>query len=153
MKPADRQKMCSNCNGRVAVESSECPYCAHEFPESSKNNSFKHQTLQDSLTSLYKPPYSAGKVSSSPYEAPQAPSMPASAAVAEEEPKEDAKGDFWALFALIVAGNLLTLGLLQFFFSEEGTLRLEWDSSYWYLYCLIALPLFYLGFKKAQAAK
>ena len=168
MKPNDRQKMCSNCNGRVPFESAECPYCAAEFPETAKNSSiqtplFKNQSLQESLASLYTPPYSSnpGKVQPEK-EAPirqqavfKEPASPiinnnSGSAAIEEEPAEDAKTDFWTLFALIVGGNFLTLGLLQVFFSEQGALRLEWDSSFWYLYCLIALPLFYFGLKKPK---
>jgi hypothetical protein len=42
------------------------------------------------------------------------------------------------------------LGLLQLFFSDSGKLKLEWDSSYWFVYCLAAAPLVLLGFKKAN---
>lgn len=159
MKSADRQKMCFKCNGRVSFEATECPYCAADLPTSTQNGSpqsplFKNQTLQDSLTSLYNPPYHS-KMSEKENPVPKKqvvftePESPVAIA-AEPEAEEGSNRDFWALFALIVGGNLLTLGLMQFFFSENGKLNLEWDSSYWYLYCLIALPLFYLGFKKTR---
>lgn len=162
MKPADRQKMCSKCNGRVSFEATECPYCATELvplPKTASSQSplFKNNSLQDSLASLYQPPYH-NKIGEKENPLPRKqvtfsePESPIAAAIAEQGNKgERVKNDFWALFALIVGGNLLTLGLMQFFFSEKGILSLEWDSSYWYLYCLIALPLFYLGFKKASA--
>lgn len=165
MRPADRQKMCANCNGKVSFEATECPYCAAEQTPVAKTSP-KNNSLQDSLASLYNPPYSpksAEKMkakekekvepSTAPrkqvfYTEPESPVAQATAALPLEN---DAKKDFWALFALIVGGNLLTLGLMQFFFSENGLLVLEWNSAYWYLYCLIALPLFYLGFKKASS--
>ena len=154
----------------LLVESSECPYCGNEFPEESKHPAgqtplFKNQTLQESLASLYTPPYSHSKTAEKevPKKKPVPPAsfreaVPQSIntgtmAIEEEEPKEESRTTFWALFALIVAGNLCTLGLLQFFFSEGGILRLEWDSSYWFLYCLISLPLFYFGLKKANQQK
>jgi hypothetical protein len=163
MKPNDRQKMCPNCNGRVPMDAAECPYCAAEFPESSKNSSiqtplFKNQSLQESLASLYSPPYTNPKLDKevpprqAVFKEPASPIINNNTGVAaiEEEQKEESKGDFWTIFALIVGGNFLTLGLLQVFFSEQGALRLEWDSSFWYLYCLIALPLFYFGLKKPK---
>jgi hypothetical protein len=171
MKPADRQKICPQCDGRVPFDAAECPYCANEFPQSEKTSTgqaplFKNQSLQESLASLYTPPYNSAKspqkspvlqqkmsefkkeVSSSP------PLMNSSAAAVAAMPDEDrsesSKASFWAIFALIVGGHLLTLGLLQLFFSEEGALHLEWDSQLWYLYCLISLPLFYFGYKKTK---
>jgi hypothetical protein len=169
MKPTDRQKMCSHCDGRVPFEASECPYCGHEFPEESKASSqtplFKNQSLQESLASLYTPPYNQSKtplksppLQKKPIEMsreptpihPLAAGSTTIAATADNESNEVAKKSFWSLFALIVGGNLFILGLLQLFFSEEGVLRLEWDGSFWYLYCLISLPLFYFGYKKAK---
>lgn len=154
MRPADRQKMCSNCNGKVSFEATECPYCAAEQTPVLKN-SVKSTSLQDSLASLYAPPYQpkVGEKASAPVRKQvffTEPESPITQAIPAQAVQNDAKKDFWALFALIVGGNLLTLGLMQFFFSEKGILVLEWESSYWYLYCLIALPLFYLGFKKAS---
>jgi hypothetical protein len=64
-----------------------------------------------------------------------------------------ANNGFWPILLLSIGANLLTLGLLQLFFSDQGFLRLEWDSSYWFVYCLAALPLFFLGFKKANPLK
>lgn len=71
----------------------------------------------------------------------------------EQEEKAEDKGAFWPLLLLILGGNLLILGLLQFFFSESGHLRLEWDSKYWFVYCVLALPVLYFGFKKAKQFK
>jgi hypothetical protein len=68
----------------------------------------------------------------------------------ETEVGEGEKSSFWALLLLSIAANLATIGLLQLFFSDNGFLRLEWDSSYWFVYLLIALPLFFLGLKKAK---
>jgi hypothetical protein len=159
MKPGERQKMCANCNGKVSFEATECPYCAAELAPLAQATApsptlFKAQTLQDSLASLYNPPYHS-KMNEKENPAPKK-----QAVFTEPEPliqketldmrNEENRQDFWALFALIVGGNLITIGLLQFFFSDKGMLTLEWDSRFWYLYCLIALPLFYFGFKKAS---
>jgi hypothetical protein len=57
---------------------------------------------------------------------------------------------FWPLLSLVVGGNLLTLGILQFFFSDHGIVRLEINGSYWFLMLLAALPLFYFGLKSSS---
>ena len=176
MKPTDRQKLCPNCDGNVPLEATECPYCAADLSAQMEKESapsqavlFKNQSLQESLASLYTPPYSSSASNSS--SAPKAPVFkeaapkraeptyksapptpaPAPAAAEMAAPEETAeKGSVLSIMLLSLSGVLLTLGLIQFFFSDHGILRLEWDASYWFIYCLGALPLFYFGYKKLQ---
>ena len=80
-----------------------------------------------------------------------APTIPSSQT--EELASKESSSIFMPILLLSLAGNLLTIGLLQLLFSDRGFLRLEWDSSYWFLYCLGSLPLLYLGFRKAKGLK
>jgi len=177
MKPAERQKMCSKCDGRIPLEAEACPYCGTEQEMTgdgrfTQTPLFQQQSLQESLTSLYSPPYLKGsgnmnsinnedkkyspkkkiegfkEVSAEKHFTTNmgAPVLAAS----EEESGHEEKSSFWPLLLLSIATTLVTIGLLQFFFSDDGFLRLEWDSSYWFIYCLISLPLFFLGFRKAN---
>ena len=173
--------MCTHCDGRISFEAEVCPYCTAEqtnrgFTESDPKE-LHHQSLQESLTKfetvrpLYAPPYSAGKFTeTSSMNKPETgkgpmvekrfnparpslgvPTIPVDSA---EEPSTDGRrSHFWPIMFLSLGANLLTLGLLQLLFSDRGFLRLEWDSSYWFVYCLGALPLFFLGFKKVNAMK
>ncbi len=156
MKPVDRQKICSNCDGRIPINAKECIYCGAELSEEVQPPLFKQQTLQESLTSLYSPPYSSrnqtlfqSEEQTSSRSSPPPPPQPTAAAI-EEESESDLKSSFLPIFLLVVGSNLFTIGLLQFFFSSNGLLALEWDASFWFLYCLTALPLCYFGYKKAQ---
>ncbi len=184
MKTKDRQKMCCNCDGRIPFDAETCPYCASE--QSGKTTApamakeLHHQSLQDSLTSQYTPPYAAKNVlfSSSSSDKKEflnsqkpetlkepmaekrfnhssvslgVPTIPSEHA--EEQNLDEGKNSFWPILLLSLGTNLLTLGLLQLFFSDNGLLRLEWNSSYWFVYCLAAAPLFFFGFKKANALK
>jgi hypothetical protein len=180
MHPKDRQKMCTSCDGRIPFDAEVCPYCAAEqrptvAPLASSAKEMHHQSLQDSLTSLYSPPYAAKSATPSgekkefynkpePLKEPMAekrfnhasaslgvPTIPMDSA--EEQHSDEGKSSFWPIFLLSIGANLLTVGLLQLFFSDNGFLRLEWNSSYWFVYCLAALPLFFLGFKKANLLK
>lgn len=160
MKERDRQKICSHCEGRIAVESDTCLYCGMpllegKFPEKGD--------LQDSLDSLYPPPYSnrntadmkIDKEYTSPFKTAQKDTtfgglaLPSEASTLTE--KKD-KGDGGLAFVLmaLLGSNLLILGIMQCFFSEEGFLRLEWSSQYWFILCLISLPLLYFGMKKRE---
>lgn len=177
MHPKDRQKMCSSCDGRIPLDADVCPYCAAEQRTAAPVSSAKemhHQSLQDSLTSLYSPPYAAKSSNHSsekkdfykpePLKEPMAEKRfnNASASLGvptismdstEEQHLDEGKSSFWPIFLLSIGANLLTVGLLQLFFSDNGFLRLEWDSSYWFVYCLAALPLFFFGLKKANVLK
>lgn len=188
MHSKDRQKMCTGCDGRIPFDAMVCPYCAGQqvtAPTTSAKE-LHHQSLQNSLTSLYTPPYAGKSLNAEKKEftanfrsdgydpklvlnKPEplketmaekrfnssislgAPIIPSDSK--EEQHLDEGKSSFWPILLLSIGANLLTIGLLQLLFSDNGFLRLEWDSGYWFAYCLAALPLFYLGFKRANLLK
>lgn len=182
MKTADKQKMCSNCHGRIPIEADTCLYCGQEqadqFAEtSSQTTLFEQQSLQDSLTSLYSPPYASKRPSflEREQEAPPKPTRihPPTREIPElkraftqkeerlafedqedvEEASSSSKGSIFSLLLMILGGNVFTLGLMQLFFSEGNTLRLEWHTESWYFYCLAAVPLLFVGYRLASKLK
>lgn len=169
MRPKDRQKMCSHCEGRIAIESMTCPYCGTLCIGDSTANSQAAMSSQESLSSLYPPPYSnrnsfemkTDKDFGNKFKAPQAsvdnpfgkmPFQANASSLAVEKEKEE-KAGFMPLLLVLLGSNLLTLGLMQGMFSEGGFLRLEWSSKYWFFYCLFSLPMIYFGIKKIGSAK
>jgi len=68
MKQVDRTKVCWNCEADVSHQATYCPFCGTDLltssvepsktPAPSQDKKFVDQTLQESLASLYKPPYS-----------------------------------------------------------------------------------------------
>ncbi|MCX6987406.1 MAG: hypothetical protein NT065_04540 [Chlamydiae bacterium] len=174
MKLIDRQKICSNCDGRVPIESEQCIYCGAgcSTPQEEVDASpiSDYRSIQDSLTSPYPPPYSKessqymknDKEKNKPKpltrESPDNQlhvslgkyNLSQGMANVDIDEKQPQKSSFSPLLFLLMGSNLLIIGLLQFFFSERGILRLEWDSTYWFIYCLIASPLIYLGLKKSK---
>lgn len=164
MKSLEKQKMCPNCEGRIPLEVEICPYCAHELTVSAAklhHPLFQPQTLEDSLASLYKPPYQEKR--SIPIEEPpmSKQSTPTQknveaslygAPIPEERMEQpvEAKSSLMPTLLLLLGSQLLLLGLLLLVFSSNGVLRLEWDASNWFFYCLSALPLLYFGWKKLQ---
>ena len=171
MKPKDRQKICSHCEGRIAVEANSCPYCGMPLTLESESTTTSFQgglSSQESLSSLYPPPYSNRNFSQmktnntdlqSRFKAPQAlaenpfAKMPLAEGATREPQEKEEKSEFMPLLLVLLGSNLLTLGLMQMLFSEEGFLRLEWSSKYWFYYCLFAIPLIYLGMKKMKQVK
>ncbi len=164
MKPSDRQKMCPNCDGRVAYDANLCPYCGTEQAPQEPDSQmplFRNQTLQDSLTTLYTPPYA--QKAQAAYQQEEAPAKKKSELFREvkapstmhvqaqnETAEQESTNPLFPILLLSLGSNFFLLGLIQFFFSKGGFLRLEWDASYWFIYALISLPLLFLGFKKSK---
>lgn len=127
---------------------------------------FRHQTLEESLASLYKPPYPRKQEEPTElpsveptHEAPIFPDNKSSLLATYEEPEPihetpqeptSKKADIMPLALLAVGANLLTLGVLLFFFSEGGLLTLQFNASKWFLYCLFSIPLLYLGLRQIR---
>ncbi len=167
----EREKLCVQCEGRISLDAQTCPYCAADQSTTRMQNSFQapifqSQSLEDSLTSLYTPPYQgkrpqfesqASQELPPMYEEPplykevtERPEMnPLLGATVEEETNKP-KSSLWPTLFLIAGANLAILGLMQLFFSKDGLLRLEWDANYWFFYCLLAAPLLYFGYKKLK---
>ena len=154
MKPVDRQKICPNCDGRIAYDASQCTYCFTALQVDSSTKLFSAPPSQDNLSALYIPPYSTR-----PAAEPAEPKMASKAAALYPE-KEGGMGGVQTeasdsksvlpILLLCLGGNLLTLSILQFFFSDHGVVRLEINGSYWFLMLLASLPLFYFGLKNSS---
>lgn len=157
MNPNEKQKMCPSCDGRIPLDAETCIYCSADLGSMQVKNSFQgtlfeHQSIQDSLTSLYTPPYGGKRNFEEPSsEIPPSISAPKAAPQIQEEASEGEKANtLWPTVMLVTGSNFLVLGLLQLFFAEDGVLKLEWNGSFWFIYCLAALPLLVFGFKKIK---
>ena len=161
MMQSERQdKICVGCEATISSTTLFCPYCGCDvkeeeeqlYEESSQASSAPAAELSN-LASLYKPPYTpnqrgfgvpsfqenslAQEVESSSY-------SPFTKTQSEEK-KADV--GFWPLLFLSLGSNLMTIGLILFFFSDRGKLLLEWNSYYWFVYCIVATPLLMFGWK------
>ncbi|MBF5059918.1 hypothetical protein [Candidatus Neptunochlamydia vexilliferae] len=178
MKQVDRTKVCWNCEADVSYEATYCPFCGTDLLTSSietskqapkKDAKFSDQTLQESLASLYKPPYSARDrhgfgVPDEREEAPFKEAAPEkedplfkpydqmefeeAPPIQNEEVEEEVvsrRGTILPLLFLMIGAHLFMLGALLLFCSKDGVVTLEWSSRLWFVYCLIGFPLIYFG--------
>lgn len=149
MKPVDRQKLCPNCDGRISYEAVQCPYCFIVLQaDGSANKPFNAATTQDTLSPIYQPNYMSKSIPSESLDHLTKPLYPHERDPTLEKNKITDEGGFAPVLLMTVAGNLFTLGLLQFLFSEQGVIQLEINGNYWFLMVLVSLPLFYLGFRQ-----
>lgn len=190
MKKGEKQKMCTQCDARLPLDSDICIYCGSKVDggSGSWDRTGGSAVRMGSLESPYKPPYPSrlpefsreqedlaphqggqeacasrcgqeayasrcGQEEPFRHEPPterEDPLPQAVRAVVMPEETNERKNALLASGSLLLASYLLLLGLLQLLFSEGGKLRLEWSTDYWYIYCLAALPLVYLGYKKLE---
>lgn len=138
MKSSEKFKICPSCDGKAPLEVVICPYCAQSF--NSNTNSSK-----SSLSQAYSPPYSAERTILVQQEAKATKPKETAQVVAIQE-----KSVFLPIALLTIGSNLLILSLLLLILGKDGKVELEWSSSYWLLYALLALPLLLFGYKLAK---
>lgn len=154
MKPVDRQKICPNCDGRISYDATQCTYCFTALQADNSSSKLFTSPSQDHLSALYTPPYSTRPATETAE--PKIISRPTplftekDGSAAKERTEASDSKNFLPLLLLTLGGNLLTLSILQFFFSDHGIVRLEINGSYWFLMLLASLPLFYFGLKSSS---
>lgn len=182
MKQLDRTKGCWNCEADVSYEATYCPFCGTDLLNSSSENQttpqdtkFADQTIQESLASLYKPPYSVRdrqglgvpdereestfKEVEPPKEDPLFQSyeqveVKHQEIVSEEtEVEVTRRGSILPLLFLMMGTHFLVLGMLLLFCSKGGVVTLEWSSRFWFVYCLMGFPLIYFGNRLLKSLK
>ncbi len=183
MKQVDRTKVCWSCEADVSHQATYCPFCGTDLLTSSvestktsapsQDKKFVDQTLQESLASLYKPPYSVrnrqglgvpDEREETPFkEAEPQEENPLFQSYEQMEIKDPVtllhpvqhtelveevvtrRGNILPLLFLMIGAHLCMLGVLLLFCSKDGIVTLQWSSRFWFLYCLISIPLFYFG--------
>ncbi|WP_148258922.1 zinc ribbon domain-containing protein [Simkania negevensis] len=185
MKQVDRTKVCWSCEADVSYEATYCPFCGTDLLTSTiepkeeqprQDERFSTQSLEESLASLYKPPYSVRNKQGlgvpdereepsfkqvkppredplfQTYDPPKAkePIQPPPQPKAITEEKGSERGGVLPLLLLSIGINLSLLGLLILLFSKEGVVNLQWSSHYWFIYLLIGLPTTYFGVRSLK---
>ena len=157
MEQNQRTKMCPNCEGNVAMEVSICPYCGSSIFNQNRNlsnkkssDNVKSLSYEETLASLYPPPYRTKVIESPDSLEPEEDNKQIEP---QEQVQEFEKNSLFPTILFWIGINLLVFSLILLFFSKDGFLNLKWNSTYWYLYSLIAVPLLYFGFKGLQNLK
>lgn len=169
MSTKEKVRMCPFCEGSIGVDATECKYCGSSLLKGAKSSLYQ---TQDSLASLYEPPYSPSRkgntrlgVSVDHFAEDNQEEELENVHLASErvvktrtpfleeksEEEEDSESShLGALLLLSIGSQLFTLAWLLFFFSDHGKLVLEWKSRYWFIYALCSLPLLYQGWKRLR---
>ena len=185
MQQMDRTKACWNCEADVGCDVTYCPFCGTDLLGSTINSTvnsqkqdtkFSDQSLQESLASLYKPPYSIRNRQGfgvpdereessfnqieSATENPLFQSYEEAKSVEVTDPPEASEpkveninsGNILPLLFLMIGSHLFVLGALLLFCSKDGLITLQWNSRFWFMYCLLGFPLLYIGARQLKKA-
>lgn len=125
MNPKKNKKLCPHCEGEIDKDAIYCLYCGTEL------GSQNFESPPQEQTQIPAPPYrTSARVEEK----------------VEEHPEETQEPTL--SFALLLVGSLLfVFALFLLFFSTDGQLTLKWDASYWFVYLLVAVPLFFFGLR------
>ena len=166
-----RMKLCPHCEGDVDLDVIVCPFCGKDVsaqkmtanmqtPMSSRNSLVRSLSPDETLSSLYPPPYRP-KV----YEQELAATATAEQTMIEEDEEEEEeeivdekiedeevekekKTPIIPILLFSLGINLCLFGLFLLFFSSNGEVWLHWKGGMWIGYLLLSAPFLYFGYKK-----
>lgn len=158
MGQIERTKMCQFCEGSIPIEAGDCPYCGQSPIENHEGYVAQKGQTEPNLEDRYQPPYVPDKDIKLKASSPQTNVNDPFAAhkeefarneQAEKKPerleKPATKKETLSILLLSIGAQLFAVGLLIVLFSTDGKLTLEWASRYWYVYCLLGLPMIFFG--------
>lgn len=145
MSTTQKKKLCWNCEGRVPLDSENCPYCAVYLGPALNEKGGGN---------ILAPPYKIIEAEEQEESLPDVPYIPTEESQEKQETqavpvaaKSELKEVLLPLM-LLSGGALFSLfGLILMFFSENGVLNLQWNGEYWYVYISAALPMLLLGWR------
>jgi hypothetical protein len=144
MSATQKKKLCWNCEGRVPLDSENCPYCAVYLGPAPNDKDAR---------SVLAPPYKIIETEDHEEVVPEPPFVPSKENSENERLPSlvDSNPNITQVIlplALLSGGALFSLfGFILFLFSEKGMLNLKWNGEYWYLYLIFAFPMLIFGWK------
>ena len=168
-----RMKLCPHCEGDVDLEVIVCPFCGKDVseqkmtsnmqtPMSSRNSLVRSLSPDETLSSLYPPPYrpkvydqemptsratTADTMMIDEEEEEQEEEI-VDKAIEEEDVAEEKKTPIIPILLFSLGINLCLFGLFLLFFSSNGEVWLHWKGGMWIAYMFISAPFLYFGYKK-----
>lgn len=165
MNAIPKKKLCWNCDGNVAKETNNCPYCGV----------YLHGVESDKESSLWSPSYTptnTQEVNSSPHYSEEdqkvatiEPNHPQNNGIENKETHSSKalkgvlpllsilKNDFFPIFFLMSGSIFFLFGLVLLLFSHEGTFTLQWNEKYWTYFIATSLLSIVLGWYFLQKSE
>ncbi len=152
MSAVPKKKLCWNCEGNVARDIDNCPYCGvylhapEEEEDSNWNPSYHSSKTEDIPSPLYQIQPDVEEIQEKQDRA------------ISDEPKHAMKLSLFALLKrdifpilFLMMGSIFFLfGVVLMLFSQNGTFTLQWQESDGLYFLLFALPLIGFGWMFLQ---
>jgi hypothetical protein len=150
-----KTKLCWNCEGNVSQKDETCPYCGVSVETSTiPGTAFSSEPAS--------PPYpstkdnSAQSIPDSPYAKSPDDTQSENQEKDEEVEAPSSTSNLQRTAMVLSAlsfGVILSLFavILLLFADDKGIMTLHWNSSYWYVYLILGLPLVYIGWKASAS--
>ncbi len=141
-----KQKLCWNCEGSVARNLENCPFCGvYLNPEENSD------AASEANDPFYVPdPQASDAVPDAPY-VPQVSAAEAKSLVATTAANSVASSTIIAILCLSFGVIAALFALLLFFFSVDGKLTMQWEEDLWSLFAIAALPLLFFGWRRLNS--
>jgi len=154
-----KKKLCWSCEGRVAREAENCPYCgvylSPNVPEVTKPSAAKPLAPPYTI-----PTHANAKALAAPYPPKKAQEEDNNAgdeadsdAAASTAGMNDLKAVLTPLVLLLAGSVFFLFGAALYLFSQGGVFTLRWNGDYWMYYFVIALPMLFLGWRSLSNLK
>lgn len=151
MSALPKKKLCWNCEGNVAIDIDNCPYCA-VYLHASELEGGTHWNRG------YSPSTKTEEIPAPPYRI-QTPEDQVE--ILNEEESDEKLSSWLSLFSqlksdlfpmlFLMAGSVFFLfGVVLLLFSQNGTLTLQWQESHGFYFLFMAFPLIVYGWKFLQ---
>lgn len=155
MSAVPKRKLCWNCEGNIAKEINNCPYCGVYLnpPEAEDDTTWN--------PSYNRPAKKTEEVLSPLYQIqPQSVQEPEeqdeSSETADSQTNtfhilfEHLKRDIFPILFLMMGSVFFLFGIVLLLFSQNGTLILQWKESHGFFFLLFAFPLIGFGWMFLQ---
>lgn len=143
MSGTTKKRLCWNCEARVSLEEENCTYCGVYLSPAS----FPGLQNDEIPEPLYKPGIESS-IPKSPYEALYTPQNSSDSSTFV---KQDDLGSIVFSVSLLLGGGILLLfGIILFVFSSNNLFTLQWNTTYWFVYLFVSLPMLYYGWQKSR---
>jgi hypothetical protein len=151
MSAIPKKKLCWNCEGNVAKDIDNCPYCGvyiHALDEESSGWKPTYHS-SDQEDDIPAPLYQIKGNEESDLQVEEQ-AITSSSSVTIEMSWALLQKDVFSILLLMSGSIFFLFGVVLFLFSQEGTLTLQWKSHYWSYFLGLSCPFIYFGWKFLQ---
>ncbi|CAF22874.1 Uncharacterized protein PRO82_000608 [Candidatus Protochlamydia amoebophila] len=152
MSAVPKKKLCWNCEGNVAKNVDNCPYCGVYIHAVDEENSGWRPSYHSSEEEeeIPTPLYQIQENEQNEFQSKEQTELAEGSFVTIEMSWTLLKKDILPTLFLMSGSIFFLFGVVLLLFSQEGTLTLQWKSHYWSVFLGLSLPFIFLGWRFLQ---